>query len=94
MRDDYWHQTAKGRVLCIRRSSRDSSLWEIWLDDQFVCDGFDSPEHAALCINKRDFADEDTMDLFRGISVVPEEMTRWQENKPEPWTPNARRYYN
>jgi len=86
----YWHQTSAGRVVCIRRSS--GSLWEIWLDDQLVCDGFHSPEHAARCINERDFADEATIDLFRGISV-PEEMERWQENKPELWTTN-RRYYN
>jgi hypothetical protein len=90
---DYWHQTSAGRVVRIGRSSRNCSLWEIWLDDQYVCDGFDSPEHAARCINERDFDDEATMDLFRGISV-PYEMHIWRENRPELWTPNARRYYN
>lgn len=93
LRDNYWYQTTAGRVVCIKRSSRDRSLWEIWLDDQFVCDGCHSPEHAARCINERDFGDEATVDLFRGISV-PYEMNIWRENRPEPWTPNARRYYN
>src|SRR5947207_1378816 len=86
MSEDYWHRTPSGRVVRIGRSSRNLALWAIWLDGRLVCDTFSSPEEAAERANRRDFSDEDAVELFRGVSV-PYDLTRWRRSPPEQWVP-------
>ena len=88
MSENYWHRTPSGRVVRIGRSSRDHSLWAIWLDGRFVCDTFTSPEEAARCANERNFPDDAAAELFRGI-WVPWNLDDWRTSPPEPWTPSG-----
>jgi hypothetical protein len=86
--EDLWHRTPIGRVVRIGRSSRNHSLWAIFLDGRLVCDTFSSPEEAAECAYKHDFPDEAAVELFRGVSV-PYDLARWRRSPPGPWTPGA-----
>lgn len=71
-----------GQYVCIQRSRKDASRWEIRIDELLVSDGYRSEDDAAEAASRKDFGDSHQNLTFARISV-PSDIHRWMRERPE-----------